>query len=167
MGYHPSYGRDLALERDLDVLFLGALDVPRRRRLIKRLRAAQVSVEAMGSWYGTDTWGESRTRLLNRTRVLLNLQRYPGELSGQRMLLGMANKALVISEPIYMPGPYVPGQHWVQAAIEDMPETIAHYLAHEDQRRAIVEAGHDLAVNHLRIEQSVAEILALAEQARS
>jgi hypothetical protein len=167
MGYHPSCGRDLAIERDIDVLFLGALDVPRRRRLITRLRAAKVRIEAMGSWYATDTWGESRTRLLNRTRVLLNIQRYPGELSGQRMLLGMANKALVISEPIHMPGPYVPGQHWVQASIDDMPATIAHYLADEHERRTIAEAGHDLVVNHLRLEQSVAEILALADQARS
>ena len=167
MGYHPSYGHDLGLQRDIDVLFLGALDVPRRRRLIARLHEAKVPVQAMGSWYAADTWGESRTRLLNRTRILLNIQRFPGELSGQRMLLGMANKALVISEPVYMPGPYQPGQHWVQAGIDDMPATIAHYLAHEHERRTIAEAGHDLAVNHLRLEQSVAEILALVEQARS
>ena len=167
MGYHPSYGRDLGLERDIDVLFLGALDVPRRRTLIARLREAKVPVQAMGSWYTTGTWGESRTRLLNRTRILLNIQRFPGELSGQRMLLGMANKALVISEPVYMPGPYVPGQHWVQATIDEMPATVAHYLAHENQRREIAEAGHDLAVNHLRLEQSVAEILALVAQVRN
>ena len=33
------YGRDLGLERDVDVLFLGELRVPRRRRLLAALRA--------------------------------------------------------------------------------------------------------------------------------
>jgi hypothetical protein len=167
MGYHLSFGHDLQMPRDIDALFLGALNVPRRRKLVAELRANGVRVQAMGSWHASDTWGESRTRLLNRTRLLLNLQRFPGELSGQRMLLGMANKALVISEPIYLPGPYVPGTHWVSASRDNMPATIAHYLARDDERQRIVEAGHDLATNRLTLERSVGQILTLVQAART
>ena len=167
LGYHPSYGRDLGIARDIDVLFLGDPNVPRRRRLLDQLRAKGVQVEALGSWFTTDTWGEKRTRLLNRTRILLNLQRFPGELSGQRMILGMANKALVISEPIFMPGPFLPGTHWVSATVDEMPEVIARHLGNEQNRQAIVEAGYDLVMNRLTLKQSAAQVLALAAAARS
>jgi hypothetical protein len=158
-GYHPSYGRDLGLERDIDVLFLGDLRVPRRRRLLARLRGQGLRVESAGSWFSADTWGEPRTQLLNRTKILLNLQRFPGELAGLRMILGMANKALVVSEPIYMPGPYVEGTHWVGATIERMPEVIAPYLADPARRRPLVEAGFDLVTRTLTLARSAAHIV--------
>lgn len=49
LGYVPAHGRDMRLPRDIDVLFLGALDIPRRKRLIKRLRQCSVSLLALGS----------------------------------------------------------------------------------------------------------------------
>lgn len=167
LGYHASYGRDLKRsQRDIDVLFLGALDVPRRRRLITRLRDSGVRVEAVGSWHRKDTWGEARTELLNRTKIFLNIQRYPGEMSGLRMILAMANKAMVVSEPIYMPEPYLPGRHWAQATIEQMPEVIAHYLEHESERQQLVEAGHELVMNQITLDRSAETILQLVDAAR-
>lgn len=166
MGYDPSFGGDMRLaERDIDVLFLGSLDVPRRRRLISRLREAGVKVEAKGSWHEKETWGEARTELLNRTKIFLNIQRFPGELSGLRMILGMSNKTLVISEPTYLPGPYLPGTHWIAATIEQMPAVIAHYLKHEDERERIAQAGHDLVVNEITMEGSTRAVLRLIETA--
>jgi hypothetical protein len=48
-GYRAeSHGRDLGLERDIDVLFLGSLDVPRRKRILRRLERDGVAVEAVG-----------------------------------------------------------------------------------------------------------------------
>jgi hypothetical protein len=167
LGYHTSHGRDLKrAQRDIDVLFLGALDVPRRRRLIAQLRSAGVRVEALGSWHRKDTWGEARTELLNRTKIFLNIQRYPGEMSGLRMILAMANKAMVISEPIYLPGPYRPGEHWAEAGIEQMPEVIAYYLQHEAERQRLVEAGHELVMNQITLERSAGAILELVASAR-
>jgi hypothetical protein len=162
LGYQAEHGRDLGIERDIDVLFLGDLNVPRRRRLLERLSAKGIGVHATGSWFATETWGEERTRLLNRSKILLNLQRFPGELAGNRMILGMANKALVISEPIFLPGPYQPETHWVPAALDEMPGTIARYLADVQRRQAIVEAGYDLVVNRLTLAQSTQQIVALA-----
>ena len=166
-GYDPSQGRTLSLARDLEVLFLGALDVPRRRRVIRRLRRAGVNLVTMGSWSDPECWGENRTRLLNRTNILLNLARQPGELAGQRLLLGMANRALVISEPIYRPAPFVPGTHYVSATIEEMPEAIAYYLAHPQQRADIVDAAYRFVTEEVTSRRSLTQIVALIEAQRA
>lgn len=166
LGYYPSYGRDLGLARDIDVLFLGDLRVPRRRRLLARLARRGLRVERAGSWFSGEAWGERRTRLLNRTRILLNLQRFPGELAGLRMLLGMANKALVVSEPIFMPGPYVEGTHWIASELERMPEVIAGCLADPRRCQAIVDAAFALVTQDLTLTRAAARIVDLVAAAR-
>lgn len=161
MGYHLSHGRDMRLHRDTDTLFLGTLDVPRRRRLLRRLRRDGLDVVTVGSWFDPTTWGDSRNRLLNRTKVLLNLGRYPGELSGLRLILGMANKALVVSEPIYNPAPYVPGTHYVSAELAEMADAVRYYLAHDAERERIADEGHRLVTEEVTLTRSVSRILAL------
>jgi glycosyl transferase family 1 len=161
-GYRAeSHGRDLGLERDIDVLFLGSLDVPRRKRILRRLERDGVAVEAVGSWHDPTFWGENRTRLLNRVKVLLNLPRHPGLLSGVRMLLGMANKALVVAEPVYRPSPYRPGVHYVSASLDEMPEAIGRYLADEESRRRITDVAYRFVTEELTMERSAEAILRL------
>jgi Glycosyl transferases group 1 len=162
-GYHHSLGRDLDLERDIDVLFLGALDVPRRERILRRIRRAGVEVRAVGGWGDPAFWGENRTHLLNRAKILLNLPRHPGLLSGKRMILGMANKALVISERVHLPEPYVAGEHYVSATLDAMPEAIRGYLADEGERRRITENAYRFVTEELTMSRSVSSILARAE----
>ena len=167
LGYDPAqHGEWLGFQRDLDVLFLGVL-VPRRKRLIRQLEARRVRVRQAGGWSDPQSWGESRTQLLNRTKIFLNLARHPGELPGVRLILGMASQTLVVSEPIYAPGPYVPGRHLVTASIEEMPEVIGHYLEHEDERRRIAAAGHRLVTQELTMKHSVEKILALVDARRA
>ncbi len=167
LGYEgAAHGRDLGLDRDLDVVFLGAL-VPRRRRLLRDLAATGVRVYRAGGWSDPDTWGEARTRLLNRTRIFLNLARHPGELPGLRFILGMASRTLVVSEPVYAPGPYVPGRHLVTAPLGALPDAIRHFLAHEDERRAIADAGHALVTRELTMDRSVEQLLELSAQRRA
>lgn len=161
LGYHPSQGCDLGLSRDIDVLFLGDLQIPRRRPLLSQLQQHKVNLMAVGDWSDPAYWGEKRTRLLNRTKIFLNVQRYPGEPSGQRLLIGMANKALVISEPMYNPAPYVSGKHYITATTEEMPEVIRYYLAHEDERRALVEDAYRLVTQEVTLEHSLSRILTL------
>jgi hypothetical protein len=164
LGYHSALGRDMGLQRDIDTLFLGWLDIPRRRRLLKQFHRCGTEIMARGSWFEPANWGEERTRLLNRTKILLNLARYPGELSGLRLMLGMANKALVISEPIYNPAPYVAGTHFVSAAIADIPQAIRYYLAHEDERQRIAAEGHRLVTEEITLARSVSRILAIVAE---
>lgn len=166
LGYHPSLGCDLGLARDIDVLFLGDVKIPRRKPLLAQLQQHKVNLMAVGDWSDPAYWGENRRRLLNRTKIFLNVQRYTGELSGQRLLIGMANKALVISEPMYNPAPYVSGKHYLTATIEEMPEVIRYYLAHEDERRTLVEDAYRLVTQEVTLEHSLSRILTLIKTQR-
>lgn len=163
LGYHPSEeGDDMSLDRDIDVLFLGALNLPRRKKLFRKLRQGGINLVTLGSWSDPGVWGEGRIRLLNRTKIFLNLQRYPGDLSNSRLILGMANRALVISEPIFEPGCFIPGKHYISATAEEMPGIIQYYLEHEDERRDFTTAGYEMVTRELTMERSVSKILELA-----
>ncbi len=165
LGYHRAeYGYDMGIPRDIDILFLGALMIPRRKRLFKNLRRKGINLMTQGSWSDPAYWGENRTKLLNRTKIFLNLQRYAGDLSGARLLLGMANRALVISEPIYEPGDYIPGKHFISANSDEMPEVIDYYLHHDSERESIANQGYELVTRELTMERSIATILKLIEE---
>ena len=69
---------------------------------------------------------------MNRTRIFLNVSRQPGQFSGERLVIGMANRALVLSEPIYRPTPFVPGVHYLEAALDSWPELVESLLADEE-----------------------------------
>jgi hypothetical protein len=155
---------DLGLERDVEVLFLGAPDVPRRRALVSLLRARGIGVQAVGAFAGGGVWGDERARLLSRTKILLNLSRRPGQYSGFRLLLGFTYGCLVISEPMYQPEPFVPGEHFVSVPAAEMPETISYYLAHPDEAAAIVKRARQQVRSGVTMAHSVRRILDLAEQ---
>jgi hypothetical protein len=164
LGYHcAEYGYDMGLARDIDVLFLGALVIPRRKKLLKTINREGIHLVIRGSWSDPALWGDERTQLLNRTRIFLNLPRYAGELSGARFLLGMANRAMVISEPVYEPGEYIPGKHYVSASPDEMPGIIDYYLTHDEERERIASAGHQLVTQELTMERSMNIILNLIE----
>lgn len=163
LGYDPvTHGSDRKRARDIDVLFLGALDVPRRRSLLRRLKDDGVSVRALGDWSDARLWGEDRSELLNRTKILLNLPRHPGMLSGGRMVLGMANKALILAEPIFEPRPYVPGEHYVSAAPDEMADVIRRYLDDEPAREAITDSAYAFVTTELTMRHSLSRIVELA-----
>lgn len=166
LGYNPTLGRDLGLPRDIDAVFLGALKVPRRRRAVKRLRRCGINLLAAGDWFDPACWGEERTRLLNRSKIFVNIQRFPGQFSGARLTLGMANRALVVSEPMVNPAPFVSGKHYVTAKIEEMPEVVDYYLRHEDERERIASEGHRFVVQELTTARSVSRILELIAEVR-
>jgi hypothetical protein len=159
-GYHEAvHGRMPGCSRDIEVLFLGSMQVPRRRRLIRELRLEGVDVKTVGGWHSAESWGDNRTRLLNRTKVLLNLGRHPGEFSGLRMLLGMSSGALVISEPIDLPEPFIVGRHYIETPIERMPEVIHYYLEHPKEREQIIDEAYRFVVEELTMRSSVKQVL--------
>jgi hypothetical protein len=163
LGYNPTYGRDLGLERDIDALFVGVMSDPRHRRAARSVRATGINLLAQGAWtVAGGLWGDRRHEMINRSRTFLGFQRNPGELSGMRMLLGMACRSLVISELIVSPEPYVPGTHYVSVSLADMPEAIRYYLDNDAERARIADAGHRFVTTELTIERSVRNILALA-----
>ena len=160
-GYEAGFGTATAGPRDIEALFLGALEVPRRKRLIKQLRRSGIDVLAKGSWFDKTCWGKERTRLINRAEAFINIQRYRGELSAHRLILGMANKSLVVSEPIYRPAPFVPGEHYVEADVDDMPAVLRYYRTHRAERDRIVERAHRFVTGELTMEAAVSRIVSL------
>lgn len=160
-GYESGDGAPIVGPRDIEALFLGALDVPRRKRIIKQLRRHGVDLIAKGSWFDSAFWAEDRTRLINRAKAFINIQRYPGEISAHRLILGMANKSLVVSEPIYRPTPFIPGEHYVEAEVSEMPETLNYYRTHRAERDIIVDRAYHFVTEELTMETSVSRILSL------
>ena len=67
------------------------------------------------------------------------------------MILGMANRSLVISEPIYKPAPFVPGEHYVEAEVREMPELLSYYRAHPAERADIVDRAYRFVTQELRM----------------
>ncbi|MCW5978760.1 MAG: glycosyltransferase family 1 protein [Bryobacteraceae bacterium] len=164
LGYTPEHGRDLGISRDIDVLFLGDMKPPRRRELIANLQRRGLNVMVRGDWSNPEFWGENRTALINRARIFLNIQRFAGEFSGLRLILGMANKALVVSEPMYDSAPFVPGEHYVSASIEEMPGVIQRYLANEEERTRITERAYRFATEEMPLKRSVSRLLNLTQE---
>lgn len=164
LGCDPSMGRDLGLQRDIEVLFLGILNVPRRNRLLRSLKNQGIRLTEAGSWTDPSFWGENRTQLLNRTKILVNLARTPSEFSGYRLSLGMANKALVVSEPIYRPEPLVPGKHFAMVPTDQMAATIRHYLAAEEERTSITETASRFVQEEATLQRSTEYMANLMEE---
>ena len=152
----------LELERDIDVLFLGEYRVRRRRRILRRLERENVQVVRLGSNSLTKGyWGEKRTQLLNRTKILLHIPRYQGHLS-DRLLMGMATGALVVSEPLYLPDPFEPGVHYVECSADGMASTIRRFLADDELRRGITDAAFRFISRELPMERTYARLMELA-----
>jgi hypothetical protein len=162
-GWFKNLGHDLGLERDIDVMFVGAQDVPRRRRIVAQMRRAGIDVQAEGAWGPRGLWGERRTEVLNRTKLALNLSRHPGELSGMRLITAMANGACVLSEPIWDPRPFVRGVHYVEAPLDGLAAEAAALLADDARREAIAAAGHEFALSR-PLSDSLARIIERVEE---
>lgn len=158
-GHRAGDGRLLDRERDIDVLMLGTMNVPHRRRVVRSLRRAGAPVVTAGDYRDPSLWGESRTELVNRVKIMLSVGRFPGTLVGVRFQIAMACGALVVSEPPYDPAPYVPGEHFVQASVEDMPSVIERYLRDESERVRIAQSAHRFVTTELTMERSFSSLL--------
>lgn len=171
MGYYPDCGRDLGLARDIDVVCLGKAGSGRRRRLVERMRAelAQrgIALLVIGGVDHPYVFGEERTRLLNRTKIVLNLLRPKWDDNSMRFFLAAANGALVVSEPTLRHSDFTAGVHLVEAPMDRLAETVQAYLEDEQQRKAIVDRARVLAVETLTMGAALQRLLAAAESART
>jgi len=164
-GYESTDGRDLALDRDIDVLHLGVMHLHRRRAAVRKLRAAGIAVDARCSYTDPNLWGEGRTKLLNRAKINLSIARFPGTFSSKRFLMSMACKALVVSDTLVDPSPYIAGEHFVEAPLDELPRVVERYLHDEEERLRIAQNGHELVLRELTQEQVFGRfLLAVAER---
>lgn len=151
LGYHTFWGRPLdKLERDLDVVFVGT-PTPARTRFIdhmgNRLSGSGFRLTVVEG----DCYGEQRTELLNRAKILIHLRNYPWELTRMRMLMAMGCKALVLAEESEDTKPFLPGRHMAMARHEDLAETAIYYLRHEEARVEITRQAYNFVSTELEL----------------
>lgn len=141
-GMVPAWHRDLHLQRDIDVLWLGLRATRRRSHLLDKvrgdLRRQGVDIYVVDNVEHAAVYGEDRIELLNRARIVLNLNRGWGDNSLFRFALVAPNGAMMASEPMLPHSPeYKPGVHYISAPVDQLSSTILHYLRNEEERAAI------------------------------
>lgn len=163
-GYHPGYGRDLGLERDIAVLWMGKTRTHRRQKIIYGLREKLVSQGLIMHIYdGVNDdfiFGERRTELLNRSKFVLNVNSFgPVDELSIRYFIAAANGAVILREPNDNQYPFVPGKHLVECAPEQMAEVIAHFLNRPDELEKISANMRQLVTTDLTLSKSLETIL--------
>jgi hypothetical protein len=158
-GFTPKLHGPLTLEgpRDIETLVLGGFSGPRsrrRRRIVEALRRSGLRVTLADG-----VWGEERNLLLRRSRVVLQVHRFPGTFIGSRLLLAIAAGAVVVTEPMTDPYPFVPDVHFVQAPLESLLAETRALLADEDRRRRIALAGQELLAGDLSMTRCLNQVL--------
>jgi hypothetical protein len=168
-GLNPDWGCDLGLERDIPALWLGKPGSRRRKILLTRLRQnlrrRGVELMVIDGVERPYVFGEERIRLLNRTRIMVNLLREPWDDNTLRFGLATANQVMIVSEPMLPHSQFEPGVHFVAASVEQMAEVICRYLQEEGERRRIVENAFRLA-SSIPPGEGIREIVERALQAR-
>lgn len=172
LGHHPVWGwteADDPAPRDIDVLFLGMLH-GRRQAIMDDIQAklapAGVRVQTNYDFNPSGSWGEERNALLRRAKVFLSIYRYPGDGSGMRFSMGMGNGALVVSEPVADPDPFVAGRDFVQADVPALAGAILAALSDEPARLAMCRAAQDCLRESYSLQGSAERILALLRETR-
>jgi hypothetical protein len=163
LGSPPDWGGDLGLERDIPILWIGKIATSRRHRLLKRIRAELkergLEILVVDGIENSYVFGEKRTILLNRTKIVLNLLREKWDDNSMRYFLAAPNRALIITEPTLPHTPFLAGMHLVEAPIDQIADSICYYLSHEEERRRIVDQAHQLVTTDLTLRKAVGQIL--------
>jgi hypothetical protein len=161
--------KDLGLERDLDVLWIGKRGSQRRSRILdqvfRELKLKGLNVYIADNEENPFIFGEERTRHLNRAKITLNITRTWYDDNFSRFTMACSNRSLVVSEPV-LPHctEFKENVHYVSAKIEDLANTIGYYLEHEEERRQIVDNAYELMMAELKFEKSLRKMFAAAQQ---
>ena len=107
-----------------------------------------------------NVWGSERNALLRRSKVVLNISLTPGDFVGVRLVLALAAGAVVVTEPLRDPFPFVPGEHFVEAPLGGLLETARDLVADEPRRRRIAESGQALLTGELTMARCLGRVLA-------
>lgn len=163
LGYHSAWGRDLGLNRDIDVLFLGRVRKTARERAFAHIHAQLKHQGIELTTVDQDCYGQDRTELLSRTRISLDLTQHPWEMPIARLLPSMACGALVISNWTGDPHPFRE-EHLVRAESHCLADAVLHYLGTESEQRRIAEAAQRYVTNELAWHGTVRRLLHICRQ---
>ena len=126
-------------DKDIDVLFVGAL-MPRRRELLDRL-SQEFSVTVRSAY------GHEMVELINRAKIILNLHAEEPLDTETRVYEVLACKGFLITEKLASENPFVHEVHLVESpTFEELKQNIAYYLQHPAERSRIAEAGYQAVI---------------------
>ena len=142
--------------RDLAYVSLGVVDsrLAGRRSLVKVWQAEEPRLTVLDG-----VWGEERGDLLRRSRVVLHVGRTPGNFIGVRLVLALAAGAVVVSEPMTDPFPFVAGVHYVEAPLEGLLHAARELHVDEPRRRRLADAGQALLASELSMASCLSRAL--------
>jgi hypothetical protein len=69
-----------------------------------------------------------------------------------RLIIAMANKRLVISEPMSHSDPLVPGRHFIQASPQEFSASVSRYLSRPDEYDKITTEAYGFLTTNYRID---------------
>ncbi len=170
-GSFHKWHESLGLERDIDVMWMGKRASKRRSDLLDRLRSdlrkQGVDMLIFDNEERPFVFGEERLKVLNRSKVNINLLRTWYDENSLRFCMAAPNRSMIASEPLL---PHVPkyeaGVHYVSAPIESLAEQIVYYLKNEDARSQIVENAYNLMMNELTFRNSMKQLMERVAQVR-
>lgn len=163
-GGTPRWFKDLGLERDIDVLWMGTRGTRRRSLILDRVRGKLeshgVKMHFADGEENPFIFGDERIHYLNRAKITLNITRTWYDDNFSRFALATPNRSLIVSEPV-LPhcSSFVAGTHYVSAPIEKLAETILIYLNHEEERLRIVENAYHLVTSKILFRESIKLIM--------
>lgn len=162
-GIGLDWGRPLGLERDIPVLWLGKPVSKRRIRLLHRLcsqlEERGVEVMVVDGVEHPYVYGQERTILLNRTKIMVNLVREKYDDNSMRYPLAAHNGVLIISEPTLPHTWFEPGVHLVEVPVDGMADAICYYLEHEAERLRIAQNAYRLVAGQGRPAYAIAQVI--------
>jgi Glycosyl transferases group 1 len=168
-GYHPSYGKQLNLKRDIPLVWMGKMRTRRRRKiLINLFSEMKKHGKEMKIFDGVNNpfiFGETRTEILNRTWFVANVFfSGPTDELSIRFFISGANGAVIITEPGLNKYPFIPGTHLVEAPVSEMTDKILYYLDHPHEWQEISHNMRSLIQNELTLRKSINQLLDRADE---
>ena len=163
-GATPQWHKDLGLERDIDVLWMGTRGTRRRSIILDRVRSELesngVRMHVADGKENPFIFGDERIYYLNRSKITLNITRTWYDDNFSRIALAAPNRSLVVSETI-LPhcSSFLAGKHFVSVQVETLAKTILYYLNHEEERLSIVENAYHLVTTKLVFRESIKSIM--------
>lgn len=153
---------DSGEERDIDVCFVGGMDPGRwsqRAAYIDFLRSNGINVVAAGGQRAMRLSWKEYSGILRRSKISLNftvnpaivwtldmqmIQARTSQLKGRVFETLSCGAMLMEDDGRQTQEFFEPGEDYVRFCTpEDLLEKVRHYLAHDDERQAIAQSGHE------------------------
>ncbi len=176
LGYSPSWDRwrgDESAERAIDVLYLGAAD-PRRDPLLAGIGASLWSrncqflvppLEPRRAPRPDFLKEQEKYARLGQAKILLNLHRTTSAaFEWMRFLEAICNGCVVVSEPSLDGDPLIAGEHFLQAPVERIADTLDALLDHPARLSALRRRAYEFVRAELPIEPAGERLVELASE---